>query len=371
MKPWQALVWSGGVLGAAVTGTAMGFAAHSSRIAAQRLSGVDGDPYADEPLGRLKPTRQSTVAADDGVPLAVQEIMPADGGEAELTVVLVHGYALDSRCWHFQRRDLAELTGPRVKLVLYDQRSHGRSGHSGRQNSTIEQLGRDLDAILRATASQGPVMLVGHSMGGMAIMALAEQRPKLFADRISAVALIGTSAGEIGASGLPKPWLSRHNPLTRGLGLVAAWQSGLVERARRTGSQLTWSIVRTLAFGGGEVSTALVDLVDDMIAGTTVEVVTDFLDTIGSHDRKAALAGLRHCEVLVLGGDADRLTPFSHAEAIVEELPDAELVRVEGGGHMIILDCNKFVTKHLVGLIRRAVPGNDGASDLAEKASGT
>ncbi len=355
MRPWQALVWTGGVLGAAVTGTAVGLASHSSRIASQRRTGVDGDPYADEPLGRLKPDRQSTVAADDGVPLAVQEVRPAGGGEAEVTVVLVHGYTLDSRCWHFQRRDLPHMTDPRARLVLYDQRSHGRSGHSRRKSSTIEQLGRDLDAVLRATARKGPIVLVGHSMGGMAIMALAEQRPKLFADRIAAVALIGTSAGEVGASGLPRTWLSRNNPLTRGLGVVAGWQPALVERARRTGSQLTWSLIRTLAFGDEDVSPSLVDLMDDMIEGTTVESVTDFLDTLGSHDRKAALAGLRHCEVLVLSGDADRLTAFSHSETIAEELPDAELVRVDKAGHMVMLERPGLVTDRIVSLVRRGL----------------
>ncbi len=353
VKPvWQAVAWAGGVVGAAVTGAAFGVAAHSSKVAFQRR--VDEDPHADEPLGELQPNRQSTVAADDGVPLMVQEIKPADGGEAEMTVVFVHGYTLDSRCWHFQRRDLPELTDPRVRVVLYDQRSHGRSDHSPKAGSTIEQLGKDLDAVLRATARRGPIVLVGHSMGGMAIMALAEQRPRLFRDRIAAVALIGTSAGEVGASGLPKPWLSRHNPLTRSLGLVAGWQPEIVERARRTGGQLTWNIVRTLAFGNGEVSPALVDLMDRMIAGTTISVVTDFLDTIGSHDRKAALAGLRHCEVLVLSGDADRLTPFSHAEVIAEELPDAELVRVGGAGHMVMLEEHELVTAKLAALVRRA-----------------
>lgn len=361
MKPWQALVWSGGVLGAAVTGTVVGLASHSARIATQRRTGVDSDPYAEEPLGRLKPDRQSTVAADDGVPLAVQEIRPADGGEAEVTVVLVHGYTLDSRCWHFQRRDLPELTDPRVRLVLYDQRSHGRSGHSRRRSSTIEQLGKDLDAVLRATARRGPIVLVGHSMGGMAIMALAEQRPKLFAERVAGVALVCTSAGEVGASGLPRPWLSRNNPLTRGIGVVADWQPNLVERARRTGSQVTWSLVRRLAFGDGDISPSLVDLMDDMIEGTTVESVTDFLDTLGSHDRKAALSGLRRCEVLVLSGDSDRLTPFSHSETIAGELPDAELVRVDGAGHMVILERQELVTSHLAALVRRAVGGRSGS----------
>ncbi|EQD82302.1 pimeloyl-ACP methyl ester carboxylesterase [Saccharopolyspora erythraea NRRL 2338] len=357
MKPlWQALAWTTGVLGAAVTGAAVGVAARSSRIATQRKA---DDPLADEPLGALKPDRQSTVAADDGVPLVVEEIKPSDGGHADLTVVLVHGYTLDARCWHFQRRDLPKLTDPRVRLVQYDQRSHGRSGRSSKKRSTIEQLGRDLDAVLRATASRGPVVLVGHSMGGMAIMALAERQPRLFRDRVCAVALIGTSAGEIGASGLARPWLSKHNPLTRGLALLAGIQPGLVERARSTGGQLTWSIIRGLAFGDGSVPPKLVDLMADMIGATSIEVVTDFLDTIGSHDRKAALAGLRHCEVLVLGGDADRLTPFSHAEVIAAELPEAELVRVEGAGHMVMMERHELVTEHLVALVRRSAPGKE------------
>ena len=171
-----------------MTGAVVGVAAHSSRVATQRQD--EDDPHAEEALGKLRPDRQSTVAADDGVPLAVQEIKPADGGHADLTVVLVHGYALDSRCWHFQRRDLPKMTDPRVRVVQYDQRSHGRSGHSSRRGSTIEQLGKDLDAVVRATARRGPVVLVGHSMGGMAIMALAEQRPKLFRDRVCAVAFM-------------------------------------------------------------------------------------------------------------------------------------------------------------------------------------
>jgi pimeloyl-ACP methyl ester carboxylesterase len=362
VKPvWQAAAWAGGVLGAAVTGAAVGVAAHSSRVAWQRRTGAEDDPYADEPLGELEPDRRSTVAADDGVPLAVEEVKPADGGHADLTVVLVHGYTLDRRCWHFQRRDLPLLTDPRVRVVLYDQRSHGRSGHSPKARSTIEQLGRDLDAVLRATASRGPILLVGHSMGGMAIMALAEQRPELFRDQVCAVALLGTSAGEIGASGLPKPWLSRNNPLTRSLGMLAGLQPGLVERARRAGGQVTWSIVRTLAFGDRTVSPALVDLMYRMISGTSIEVVTDFIDTLGTHDRKAALAGLRYCEVLVLSGDRDRLTPYSHAEVIAEELPDAELLRVEGAGHMVMLEQPELITSQLVALIRRTI----------EKISGT
>ncbi len=245
--------------------------------------------------------------------------------------------------------------------MLFDQRSHGRSGHSSKRNSTIDQLGRDLDAVLRAAASRGPIVLVGHSMGGMAIMALAEQRPKLFRDRVRAVALIGTSAGAVGASGLPRPWLNQYNPVPRSLALLADFQPGLVELTRRIGDKLTWNLVRNLSFGDRDISPKIVDLMAEMIGATTVEVVTDFLETINLHDRKTALAALRTCEVLVLSGDVDRVTPFSpHAEVLAAELPKATLVRVEGAGHPVMLERPELVTEELIALVRRAVGAKSG-----------
>ena len=111
---------AGGVVGVATAGLTVAGVVQSRRRTA---AGVE-DPYADEPLGELKPDRTRTVAADDGLPLSVEEVDPADGGRADLTVIEVHGLALSRRCWHFQRRDLAKLTEPRVRQVLYDQRGH-------------------------------------------------------------------------------------------------------------------------------------------------------------------------------------------------------------------------------------------------------
>nr|WP_221455637.1 alpha/beta hydrolase [Saccharothrix tamanrassetensis] len=349
---WKAVGWAGGILGAAATGVAVGVAANQKKVSNDRLA---DDPLADEPLGLLTPNRESTVAADDGVPLSVEEVDPADGGDPELTAVLVHGFALDRRCWHFQRRDLARLTGPGVRQVLYDQRGHGRSGRSAAEGSTIEQLARDLDSVLRAVVPEGPLVLVGHSMGGMTIMALAEQQPELFADRVRGVALVGTAAGAVGGAGLPKSVLSRYNPVTMGVGRLAGLQPGVVEWVRRRAGTLTWSGIRALAFGDRKVSASLVDLMEKMISGTTVQVLTEFLETLGTHNRYKALAGLRHCEVLVISGDADKLTPFSHAERMAEEMPHGELVRVAGAGHMVMMEQPDLVTGHLVGLVRRSV----------------
>ena len=296
----------------------------------------------------------SSVVADDGIRLSCEEIDPRGGNRAVLTVVLVHGFALDRRSWHFQRLALSALDDPAVRLVLYDLRSHGRSEKAPRESCTIDMLGRDLDAVLRALAPDGPLVLVGHSMGGMTIMALAEQRPELFTERVAGVALISTSAGEVGGTGLPAALLSHRNPLTRVVGELARWQPGLVEAVRRLGSDVIWGLVRAYGYGNEDVDPALVELVNDMIAENAVEALHDFVDTLGTHDRRAALPALASCEVLVAGGEADRMIPFRHSEVIAAELPDATLVRLPDTGHVPMLERPEALNDAVVELLRRA-----------------
>lgn len=346
---------AGGAGGLAATAVAAGVA----RATRKRRRGPD--PLDGEPLGSLSPDRTSTVAADDGTPLAVAEIDPADGGEAELTVLGVHGFALSMRSWHFQRQDLAALRLPKVRQVYYDHRGHGESGAATADTSTIEQLAADLHAVLRAVVPIGPIVLFGHSMGGMVIMELAQEYPELFeAGQVCGVALIATAAGEVGGKGLPRSMLSRYNPLTRGVGSLAGWRPGLVEFVRASSGELTRQAVRRLAFGDRDVSPRLVDFMQEMLAVTPVRGLVNFIGTLGTHDRYAALAGLRHVRVLVIGGDSDRLTPFSHAERMAAELPDAELVRARGAGHMVCLEQPELVNSHLIDLVQRCT-GRDGA----------
>ncbi|EIE97467.1 alpha/beta fold hydrolase [Saccharomonospora glauca] len=311
----------------------------------------EGDCVVSRLVGS-RTDRTSTVAADDGAPLAVEEVESADG-RTDLVVVGVHGFALSRRSWFFQRRAFVEAALPGVKHVYYDHRGHGQSAPSDARQSTIEQLAVDLHAVLRAVAPDVPVVLLGHSMGGMVIMELAQTCPELFRERIRGVGLIATAAGEVGAQGLPRSLLSKYNPLTRGVGELAEWQPGLVEFVRAAGGQLTRAAVRRLAFGSRDVPSELVDFMLEMLRETPVRQLAHFVDTLGSHNRYAALAGLKHAEVVVIGGDADRLTPFVHAERIAAELPRAKLVRVEGGGHMVHLEHHAVVNEHLADLVRR------------------
>jgi pimeloyl-ACP methyl ester carboxylesterase len=341
---------AGSVLGTAATTAFVAARTYHNRIGEIRRNTAN---LPDELPAVLPPDREYTVTADDGMRLSVEELDPADGGAPEFTVILIHGWTLDRRSWLFQRHDLAHCTAPRVRQVLYDLRSHGRSERSPRGACTFKQLGSDLEAVIRVAAPEGRVVLIGHSLGGMTIMALAEDRPELFAERICGVAFLNTSAGDIGRSGLPKPLLSRRNPVMPVAKQLSRWGPGAraVDQGREVCRNLIWSLTRKLSFGGEAVHPALVELMYMMIRDTSFEVMTDFLEEFGVHNRYAALAGLQYAKALVLGADGDRLIQYEHCEAIAALLPDAELVQVEGAGHVTMLEQPKRVNEHLLDLL--------------------
>ena len=143
------------------------------------------------------PPGSRVVTTDDGVPLHVEVDGDAD---APLTVVFSHGFTARLVEWELQRAALRD----RARLVFWDQRGHGRSGWTKLTAATIDRTGRDLGQVLDATTPTGPVVLAGHSMGGMSILALARQRPELFGGRVVGVFLLATSAGGPGAR--PASW---------------------------------------------------------------------------------------------------------------------------------------------------------------------
>jgi len=348
----RGLALAGGLAGAVALGVAGGLTAERRTMRGPRSR---PDPTARELASATQAQRSSTVRSDDGVELLVEEVGPAD---APLTVVFCHGYTLEMACWHFQRRDLGDLG----RLVFWDQRSHGRSGPSAAERCTIDQLGSDLERVLDACAPTGPVVLVGHSMGGMTVMALADRRPDLFADggRVVGTALISTSSGQLAQATLGVPaflggFLTKVNPrVFIGVGHRARFVDR--GRLRGRGSDLSWSLSRRFSFGRhSDVSPGVVDLMERMVAATPVEVMAAFLPAFLSHDKLAALAALTSTSVLVLVGDEDLLTPVRHSQAIADALPDAELVVLPGAGHMVILERPQLVNLYLRALVSRAL----------------
>ncbi|MBV6696473.1 alpha/beta fold hydrolase [Kitasatospora aureofaciens] len=326
---------------------------------------------AGAPYGSLR-GRPLTVAAPDGSELYVEldgtgwAEPDGDGaGPEPLTVVFCHGYCLNQDSWHFQRAALREG----LRLVFWDQRSHGRSERSrsyvAGEPASIDQLGGDLRAVIDAVAPTGPLVLVGHSMGGMTVMALADQHPELFRERVAGVALVGTLAGNWDqvSLGLPSAGAKLFKKVAPGVMKLLGRQVELVEATRRFGSDVTAVFYRKFSFGGKDVDPGVVRFAEQLLDATPIDVVAEFYPVFGAHEKTAALAALRGLPALVLAGTKDLLTPAAHSEAMAEQLPGAELVLVEGAGHLVMLERPELVDRHLVDLLRRAAAFR-GASPL-------
>lgn len=297
------------------------------------------------------PDETRVVVADDGVPLHVEINEPADWDGSGPTVILCHGFTLDLRCWVYQRRALIEA-GHRV--VVWDLRGHGNSGEGDTEAYNIEQLGVDLSRIIRDVAPEGDLILGGHSMGGMTIMALAEAEPGLFRDRVLGVALISTSAGGLhritwGLGSLLGGAVNRVGPSV--LKGVSPHQE-FVDSLLRGGRELREFFVARGSFAS-PVSLAVVRLTADMIFGTPLTVMSAYSHTLEDHDKREALANMVGQEVLVFNGDKDALTSAVHSTEIVEAIPGAEHVFVKDAGHIIMLEYPDLLASELLQLIGR------------------
>jgi pimeloyl-ACP methyl ester carboxylesterase len=349
----QRILGSATVLAGLAAGAATGLAAERRVVRKPRTR---PDSAAREPFGALPYDRTGVVVADDGVELRYEEVGPED---APLTIVLVHGWTLEMAAWHFQRTALTAAG----RVVLFDHRGHGRSGATEAAHATIDQLGSDLERVIAERAPDGPLMLVGHSMGGMTIMALAQRRPDLFADggRVRAVGLLSTSTGHLAE-------LTFGVPAVLGTAVKWSWprllvgiggpRARYVDPIRRRGlnSDIAHVLTRYLTFGGSDVPPSYVDFADRMITATSTLSTSAFATALLSHDKLAALPLLKAVPTLVLVGGDDRLTPPDHSRLMAAELgANAELVILPGAGHMAMLERAPLVNVHLLALAARAV----------------
>jgi pimeloyl-ACP methyl ester carboxylesterase len=364
MAEWRRITRIAGVTAGVTVGAAaagIGAVLTAERLAANRLR-LSPDPEAAEPLGELR-GREYVVLAPDGVPLHV-EVNGAD--EAPVTIVFCHGYALHQDCWHYQRRDLAS----RARLVFWDQRGHGRSGRAPAPGSqggpvTVDQTGEDLDAVLRAMApGRSRVVLVGHSMGGMTIMALAGGHPDLFGTKVAGVVLIATAAGGLGQPdglmpGIPAPlrtFLQKAAP-TLLRGVAAGRRAALVERGRLASRELELLATRFLAFGDPQASLSLTEFVERMIREAPVGVIADFYGALLGCDQSDVLAALGRVPVTVVTGDKDRLIPPRLGAELAAEIPGARLAMVAGAGHAVMLERSDVVNDVIIGVLAEARAG--------------
>ncbi|MFN8073313.1 MAG: alpha/beta hydrolase [Mycobacterium sp.] len=334
-----------GVAGLGVVGTAAGRSAAKALRRKEIL-----DPYEGEDFALLDADRGCVVTTADGVPLVVREVGPVT---APLTVVFAHGFCQRMGAFHFQRAALAQRWGEQVRMVFYDQRGHGQSGDAPIETYTVEQLGRDLEIILQVMVPRGPVVLVGHSMGGMTVLSHARQFPANYGRRIVGAAIISSAAQGVSRSPLGE---ILQNPALEAVRFAARYSPRLVHRTRGATRSMLRPILNTASFGADHISRSVAAFNETMIHATPVATLVEFLHALEVHDETAALPVLARIPTLIACGDRDLLTPVRNSEEMAAALPDSVLVIVPGAAHLVQMERPDVINDALVRLVERATP---------------
>ncbi len=270
--------------------------------------------------------RTKTITTRDGVSISVRDFGDRD---AMRTVVLLHGFCLDQRAWEPHAEELVSRD-QNTRVITYDHRGHGKSGHADIATYTIPQLADDLADVLDRLGVRGEVTLAGHSMGGMTILEYMKSPQHI---RPTNILLVATAAGKLSARrvgkilSLPLAGVMRRNPKFMPERFVEAVTRAVFAPILTNG-------VPRAAYTNGHLP-AHARSAARAIAGTAYRTKMGFPFALREFDAYDTLPTIS-AATLVISGGKDALTPVAHSADMAAGIPHAEHLHFPHAGHMVL-----------------------------------
>lgn len=286
----------------------------------------------------------------DGIDVAYYVAGPdAAVAEPRATVVYVHGFTLAAEAYFLQVKHVRR-SHPEVRNVLLDLRGHGQTGAVDPDLCTMDGIADDVRAVIHHCAPTGPIILVGHSMGGLCILDLLRRcendEPELYA-RIAGLILVSTSIEALSDQGIPQVLAL---PAADSIYKAVDSSATEVKKFREKAAAL---LAPSLAVGVFKRPTnyELVEFHAAMIHETPLESFVGFFRDLQQHDELAAAGALASKPGFVIVGDRDDATPEEQADRICEVWPRAWRLLAHGAGHMVNLEAPEVLNAAIDRLI--------------------
>ncbi len=241
-------------------------------------------------------------------------------GAAKLSsppLVLVHGAGGTHLHWPPQVR---RLEGHLVYAL--DLPGHGRSAGKGR--TSVPEY-RDVVLAWADAVGLERFALAGHSMGG----AIAQEFALTFPNRLAGIILVATGAR-----------LRVHPKILQGL------QETPEETVR---------LIAEWAYGENPTDQMLRLYVRRMLEIPPQVTHGDFA-ACNVWDRMEDIQAIS-VPTLIIGGEADKLTPPKYAQYLHEHIPNSRLVMVPRAGHMVMLEAPEVVAREIATFLSSLGPG--------------
>ena len=344
-------------IGAAVLGgAALGFVAERTLVRGRFVPPL---PAVDVPLGSIA-GETSRVEGPGGLQVLVESYGPADAPQ----VVLSHGWICTGRVWHEQVVRLAD----RYRIVTYDQPGHGRTPAPATGHYDLDLLGDTLIAVVADATRPGPLVIAGHSMGGMALLNAARRAPLTVGNRLAGAMLLSTTSSaqaekltlELGirtAARLERG-IRRFVPTLRDPRILK-----VTGRLTAATSDLSYLASRWTAVGP-TADPRIVAFTQQLALDSGPDVVLGLIEAVLGVREDEGLDALAGVPSSIVVGTHDKLTPLALSRRMADRASHAEFVELEGVGHMSLLEAPDRIVGLLEEHLARA-GGGVGSDDAA------
>ncbi|MBN2123176.1 MAG: alpha/beta hydrolase [Deltaproteobacteria bacterium] len=216
------------------------------------------------------------------------------------SLLFIHGAGGNATVWDEQ------ASAFRGKARVYRLELPGHGSSSGLGEDRIPAYGEWVRGFLEGASCRGPVVAVGHSMGGAVVLQLALDPPPL----LRGIVLIGTGAK---------------------LGVMPA-----IFQLLATDPEGFFRTIDLVAYGP-TASEEFKKKGTAMIRRCPVEVISKDFRACDRFDVRAKLPDIR-IPSLILCGQEDKLTPVRYSTFLHERIPCSRLVVIPDAGHMVMVE---------------------------------
>jgi len=263
---------------------------------------------------------ETTVAGFDGTPIWYRRI-----GSGEPTLVLCDGVGCDGFVWkyfipHFEDR---------YRLVHWHYRGHGRSGiPQDPANLGIEECAEDCRAVLDQVGTEGPVVLLGHSMGVQVVLEFYHRYPDRVAALIPITGSYGKAIDYVHDGGLVKRLFPLMCYMTSGRlrpWVIRGWR-------QLVNSELAYWYSCTFEINEGLIRREDFFPYLEHLSQMDPEVFVRTLAGAARHTAEPYLAEIK-VPTLIVAGEADQFTPYWLSRRMHAMIPNAQLLTLPMGSH--------------------------------------
>ncbi len=236
------------------------------------------------------------------------------------TIVFIHGFPFDKSMWEHQ----LVLVREQYRVIAYDVRGHGNTSANSTEFS-ISQFTNDLLAFLNQLEIKR-VILCGLSMGGY----IALHAIELFPDKITGLILSDTQC-------------AADTEEARGKRMKA------IELIQNNGLEqyASDSVKNLFAPSSLENQKEKVDSIKNTILKTPPDNICKTLMALANRKEKCSTLEKIKVPVLILVGEADKVTPPAAATKMHDLIKESTLYSIKNAGHLSNLENPKEFNGHL------------------------